>query len=50
MEGTAELLNLVRGEACLELLQALAKFSLGESAWLALGLLVSPLVEEAFVG
>ena len=48
-ECSAELLDLVRGEACLQPLEPLGKFSFAQSSWLRFGLLISPLREQALV-
>ena len=45
VECTAHSIDLVLGQACLQLLQALLKFPLSQPALCGLGLLVPPLVE-----
>ena len=48
-ESTTKLVDLVGGEACLQSLEALGKFFFTKPPWLGLGLLISPLREQAFV-
>ena len=48
-ECTAELVNLICGEACLQPLEPLGQFFFAKPSWLGLGLLISPLREQAFV-
>ena len=50
VEGAAELLDLVGGKPCLQSFEALGELSLCKATGLGLGLLVSPLREEALVG
>lgn len=47
LQRAAELLDLISGQASLELLQALSQLALREATSLRLGLLLSPLVEQA---